>query len=64
MELTSGEAASVDAPSLDMEGRELQLLAFVLATRDASVVAADHRLRKFLAIDHSADRERLATRDA
>jgi len=31
LELISGESASVDASSLDMEGRELQLLAFVLS---------------------------------
>jgi hypothetical protein len=54
MDLISGEAASVDAPSLDMEGQELQLLAFVLSTRDVSVVAADRRLRKFPALDLSA----------
>lgn len=54
MELISGEAASVDAPSLDMEGQELQLLAFVLSTRDASVVAPDGGLRKFPALDLSA----------
>jgi hypothetical protein len=47
MELISGEAASIDAPSLDMDGRELQLLAFVLSTRDVSVVAADRRLTQF-----------------
>ncbi len=54
MELISGEAASVDAPSLDMEGWELQLPAFVLSTRDVSAVAADRRLTKFPALDLSA----------
>jgi hypothetical protein len=53
-ELGSGEAASVDAPSLDMEGRELQILAFVLSTRDVSVAAADRRLTNFPALDLSA----------
>lgn len=51
MALVSGEAAYVDAPSLDTEGRELPLLAFVLSTRDLSVVAASRWLTKFPAFD-------------
>lgn len=51
MALVSGEAAYVDAPSLDTEGWELPLLAFVLSTRDLSVVAACRRLTKFPALD-------------
>ena len=43
--------APVDAPSRNMEGQEVQLLAFVLSTRDLSVVAADRWLRKFQALD-------------
>jgi hypothetical protein len=49
--LISGESASVDASSLDMEGRELPLLAFVLSTPHLYVVAASPRLTKFPAAE-------------
>lgn len=51
LELISGEAASVDASSRDMEGQELHLLAFVLSARDSHVVAAAGVLTKFPALD-------------